>query len=964
MLNRIYYLRGLMVLFLCIALNTAAFGEVAPQDPSLRLDNLKHDLDVLRQFNGFPEYSTPAIDLAGALLVQASQACAQPKICEASMDQAEKLLAGLGFHDHCQSFYVAHSHIDFAWLWMWSETVYRVIPDTFKACLEYMDETPEFCFTQSSPGMYEVAEGYPEMMNKIKKYVAEGRWELVGGRWCEGDTNTISAEAAAREFLLGQEYYQDTFGKYATVGWEPDTFGHCWTMPQLLRQAGIQYYYHSRETRKPRTSLYWWEGPDGSRVLSYDAEASGGWYMGNVDNAVKDVLAIHRQHKIDTALTVYGVGNHGGAPSRAMITTGKKLGQDKALPHVQFATAETFFKAVEHDPQAANLPVYSGELNPIFSGCYTSGMNLKQRMHHAELLAQQMETFCLIANQIMQLPYPGKMFTRWWRDICWGHHHDTIGGTCIHPSHEQQVKWYDAILSDLEALRQDRLERVMGEIHGRRARMGEGLVVVNTLGWQRPGVVAVKASWPGLVRADGAPVPIQPDGGQLLAFLDDIPAMGYGTWYEGTQSALPAAPVVVVATDQAKMQNERLRVTIDLITGRIASLFDRKLQKELAQPGAGVGYLQVNTEYPVGMSAWEPGQIYKSVELCQPAGIQILETGPVRGRIAVTYKYRASTITQHYILEAGSDALQFETHVDWQQVGSEYWKDKSGEILKVDAGEGRGLAKYLEEQERSGKLTAEMKEDGMPRLDVGFRLNLKYGKPNYGIPFGDVERDFYQRKPNEAFMSKVHEGPGPHYGSDYSKDWPKPDHAALLNWVAVDDSQTGLALMTMEPHGVLSATDELSLVLLRGYLGPDHDPARGQYVFKYQLMSYAGHLPRTEICRASAQFQAPLMAIFMPSGGATKETPLDRYSLVEVDTPNFIMTGAKMAERGADWVARAYNCDPEKGSQGTLQLPKPCALQLVDILERPQTGEMLPAAAKQAINIKPYVLQTYALKPQ
>ena len=154
----------------------------------------------------------------------------------------------------------------------------------------------------------------------------------------------------------------------STVGWEPDTFGHAGYLPQLLRQAGIKYYYHSREENHPvRVPVYWWEGIDGSRLLSFD-EGVTNWYMGSPDMVYTDLKAMKERSGVNTALTIVGVGNHGGAPSREMIEKGLEIAAKPYLSTIKFGTAEEFFKDLETRNNLSELEVFRGELNPVFSG--------------------------------------------------------------------------------------------------------------------------------------------------------------------------------------------------------------------------------------------------------------------------------------------------------------------------------------------------------------------------------------------------------------------------------------------------------------------------------------------------------------------------------------------------------------------------------------------------------------------
>jgi len=213
--------------------------------------------------------------------------------------------------------------------------------------------------------------------------VAAGRWEIVGGRVCEGDTNIISPESHARQFLYGQRYFRERFGKQAAVGWEPDTFGHTWQMPQMLKLAGIKYYYFCRGGYG--IPLFWWEAPDGSRVLAFEETAMDSWYNGDVTYKILDGLADFAQaYGSRHMLWVYGVGNHGGGPTRENIVAAMEWQKRPFLPKVEFSTATRFFKSVTSSVDLSQLPVIRTDLNTDhacnFRGCFNQ---LPLRIFHS-----------------------------------------------------------------------------------------------------------------------------------------------------------------------------------------------------------------------------------------------------------------------------------------------------------------------------------------------------------------------------------------------------------------------------------------------------------------------------------------------------------------------------------------------------------------------------------------------------
>ena len=166
---------------------------------------------------------------------------------------------------------VGNAHIDPVWLWQWQEG-YAEVRATFTSALDRMDEYPDFVFTMNQVVFLRwIAEHDPELFGRIGERIAEGRWELVGGMWVEPDCNLPSGESLVRHTLYAQRYLQTEFGRIATVGLNADPFGHNATLPQILAKSGMDSYLFLRpqahELALP-AGAFWWQSPDGSRVLA------------------------------------------------------------------------------------------------------------------------------------------------------------------------------------------------------------------------------------------------------------------------------------------------------------------------------------------------------------------------------------------------------------------------------------------------------------------------------------------------------------------------------------------------------------------------------------------------------------------------------------------------------------------------------------------------------------------------
>ncbi|MCX6376663.1 MAG: alpha-mannosidase, partial [Armatimonadetes bacterium] len=246
---------------------------------------------------------------------------------------------------------IGHAHIDMNWLWLWPETV-DVCKNTFSTMTKLLNEYPAVRFSQSQAATYvAVEEADPLVFARVRERIKKGQWEVTGGAWVEGDMNMASGESIVRQILYAKQYFREKFGVEPVVGWEPDTFGHAWTIPQILAKSGIKYYYFMRGGKGE--PIFWWEGPDGSRVLAYNR----GKYNGSISDDVGDaVLDVNKRYGAKDGLFVYGVGDHGGGPTRRDINKAIALRKRDVYPTVKFDTAAGFFDSLLAQKTGSSFP--------------------------------------------------------------------------------------------------------------------------------------------------------------------------------------------------------------------------------------------------------------------------------------------------------------------------------------------------------------------------------------------------------------------------------------------------------------------------------------------------------------------------------------------------------------------------------------------------------------------------------
>lgn len=560
---------------------------------------------------------------------------------------------------------VAQSHIDMAWLWDWQETRDVVFPLTFRRALEMIGRHEDYVFTQNQPlGLATVEETHPELFRDIAEQVRAGRWVTTGGQWLEPDTNMVSGESLVRHALYGQRYIHSRFGSVHSTGWCVDNFGHCWTLPQILRRAGIRNYLFGRCGKG--YPVFWWEGPDGSRVLAaHMRHGLPGPQL--AEEAVRTI----QDYGLHQMMFVFGGGDHGGGATDEDIALVRQIQNDELAPDVRISGGQEFFDSVR--AESGKLPVVREELNFQFPGCWTSQGRMKVLNRRLENTLFAAEVWASLASlgDLGWRPqaYPAADLERGWKTLLLNQFHDILPGSGIHEVHEEAEQRYAAAILAAEDVLRDSAQRIACGPRQEEQTDNIAVAVFNPLSWTRADAVEVDldlpAGWKSLVVSGehGKEWPAQiVDGSaggraRIVFVAHEVPACGYRVFHIRRGKASSD-----VKASQMRMGNGLLDVGVDGATGSISSLMWQG-QEMLAGPS---NYLLAHEDTPPTMAAWELGLTGREAPV-EVQRVDVVENGPVRCTMAIRSGFGQSTFEQRVSLYDGLDRLDCSFRADWME---------------------------------------------------------------------------------------------------------------------------------------------------------------------------------------------------------------------------------------------------------------------------------------------------------
>lgn len=750
---------------------------------------------------------------------------------------------------------IGNAHIDPVWLWSWEEG-FQEIKATFRSALDRMQEDPEFQFSASSAVFYEWVESNdPAMFQEIQQRVAEGRWCIVGGLWVEPDCNLPGGESFARHGLLSQRYFRQKFGTTARVGYNPDSFGHHGMLPQLLRLSGLDAYVfmrpgpHEKELASP---VFWWESDDGSRVMAFRIPFSYG--SSGAD------LTPHLERCLDAqgypdagVMCFFGVGNHGGGPTRENLDSIHRFAQAHPETAIRFSSPNQYFAEMVAAGSPDAWPTIHEELQHHASGCYAAHSAVKRFNRQTEQRLLRAEKFAVLAHLDVQAPYPQNL-GEGWKNLLFNQFHDILAGTSIESAYEDARDAYgESQLIAARALNAT-IQRLSWNMDIAQEPEWNPLVVFHPHSFRAlvPVEIEVGGEQHEVILEDdtGRSIPVQwvtahagAAGRRRFVFMADLPALGWQFYQYRSLETDSTQPERNSRLPFGCLETKQWRLQVDPTSGAIKSLFDRMAGTEVFSGPAALAIVADDLS-----DTWSHGVVSfpRDGERFMLESVEIVEDGAVKTVLRVRSRYQTSSLVQDFTLYPDQDQIDVDVAIDWHE---------AQKIVKLK-----------------------------------FPVKVTDPTVTYEIPYGTIVRESNgDEQPAQSWLDVTgRTSSGDRYG------------VALLN-----DGKYSF--------DVLDSTMDLTVLRSPYYahhdphrVDPAHPPAatdQGLQRFRYTLVAHAGSWQAAGIAQKAMELNQPPVVV--------KETfhrgnlPL-RAEHIVLTPPNLVMTALKMAEDGQGYVVRMH----------------------------------------------------------
>ncbi|MFT4414800.1 alpha-mannosidase [Fredinandcohnia humi] len=817
------------------------------------------------------------------------------KSCETAREVLQSGLRDVEKHHPVTVHCVGHTHIDVAWLWRLKHTREKAAR-SFSTVLRLMEQFPDYVFLQSQPQLYEyIKHDYPEIYEKIKDRVKEGRWETEGAMWLEADCNIPNGESLVRQILYGKAFFNREFGVNNEYLWLPDVFGYSWALPQILKKSGIHTFMTTKISwnqynRMPHDTFKW-RGIDGSEILTHFITTPEPWnspdswfytYNGLLTaKTINGAWKGYRNKDINQDLLVsYGYGDGGGGVNREMLELRRRFEDMPGLPKVKTARAGDFFKKLHENVTNTNEYVHTwdGELYLEYHrGTYTSQAYTKLMNRKLELAYREAE-WLSVWNSLLTTweKYPKEQLYEGWKIILRNQFHDIIPGSSIKEVYEDAKEEYTQADEIQKSITQQQVEGLLEADT-------KTYTILNAAQWQDEQLV--------LIPYDGVQGYWETKQGERLQsqrteegwLIEIAKPASFGAieveYNEGDVLDLESPFQLEACSLETPFYAVKWNDAMQL-----ESLYDKEAEREVFVTGRKGNVLQIFEDKPLAHDAWDIDLYYqeKMEEVSEVLSSEVVENGPIRVVIRTKWQYQNSLIEQDMIFYAHNRRIDFKTKVDWQQ---------QRKLMKV-----------------------------------AFPVDIRTTEATYDIQYGNVKRPTH-----------------------WNTSWDMARFETVGHqWADLSETGYGVSLLNNSKYGYDIKENTMRLSLLKAAIYPDPTADQGEHEFTYSLLPHLGDWREGQTVKEAWYLNHPLKAVkgrFAPN----------ENSFVTVQNEHVLIDAIKKKEDEDAVIIRLHEYE---GKRGKVELVFPFPVEkwvetnLMEQVEGPENkGEI-------ELTINPYEIKT------
>ena len=789
---------------------------------------------------------------------------------------------------------ICNAHLDPVWLWRWEEGCCEAL-STFRVAEGFTDEFPGFAFNHNEAILYQwVKENEPDLYERIKEKVKAGKWHIMGGWYLQPDCNMPSGESMIRNITEGRRFFEEEFGVTPSTAINFDSFGHSQGLVQIMNLAGYDSYVVCRPAKDNfdfPDQNYLWKGFNGSRVVVHRSDENYNSVHGHAAGELAKFLEETQDEEV--SLFLWGVGDHGGGPSRGDLQELEKLMEEKKEEYqIVHSDVESFFKELAES--GASLPVVERSLNPVAQGCYTSQIRVKQKHRLLENEIYSGEKMFCAASLLCGREYPQQALDEAVRDLLFSEFHDALPGSGTQLVEEDTLRILD---HGLEILSREKMKAAIALTAGQE-RIEEGTscaFIYNPHPYEITGQFAFEVGLPKQNWENVFYYPSARCNGEMVKTQGEMESSHFCIdWrkkvviqatlkpacmnrIDVSFQALPSRPVFdpIIGQREFVFENDRMRAVVNTGTGLLDSYVVDGT--EYIKPGSfrltacddtynswGLGECGSYGERNMTLLTPHEGSAFSGLSDQVIPSVRVIEVGAVRTVVEALFGWHDSKAYQRYIFPKEGADMEIETGV--------YWNEKDT-YLKLK------IASAMEQGDYLGQ-----------------------------VMFG---REALRQEGREVVAQK---------------------------WNCFTDGEKALAVINCGSHGSSVENGEIGLTLLRsaGYSAADGNFERtlrerrhtvrmeqGERIFRFRILAGRSGELLPELDRQAQIFnEAPYAFAFSPSGNSpSRKDPSWKIlsqrgektgTFFTIDNPSVILSACKKAGRRDGFVLRVYEAAGEE----------------------------------------------------